>query len=127
MQVPEQDEIKKLKKKIQKLEKKNADIRNEMAVQRTFFANERTLIAYLRTAIALVAGGFAAIKLSQHLYIETTGIILMPLGLLLSLYSFVRFFKQQKLIRRQRESITPISQRHEELHEKQASRYDNLD
>ncbi len=127
MQDTVQAEIKKLQKKIKKLEKKNADIRDEMAVQRTIFANERTLMAYLRTAIALIAGGFAAIKLSQHPYMELLGIILMPLGLLLAIYSFMRYFNKQKLINRQRRDITPTSPHHEELHEKQASRYGNID
>jgi putative membrane protein len=127
MQGTEQAEIKKLRKKIKKLERKNSDIRDEMAVQRTIFANERTLMAYMRTAIALIAGGFAAIKLSQHPYMELIGIVLMPLGLLLALYSFIRYFNKQKLINRQKRDITPISPRHEELHEKQASRYGNID
>ncbi len=127
MQVSEKDEIKKLRKKIKKLEKKNADIRDEMAIQRTIFANERTLMAYLRTAIALIAGGFAAIKLSQHYYMELIGLTLMPMGLLLAVYSFIRYFKKQQLIKQQKQSITPISKHHDELYEKQASRYGNID
>ncbi|WP_299984246.1 DUF202 domain-containing protein [uncultured Pontibacter sp.] len=127
MQAPEQDEIKKLKKKIQKLEKKNSEIRDEMAIQRTIFANERTLMAYFRTAIALIAGGFAAIKFSQHVYMELIGLTLMPIGILLAVYSFVRYLNKQKLIQRHRQDYEPTSHHHEELHEKQASRYGNID
>ncbi|SIT89963.1 putative membrane protein [Pontibacter indicus] len=112
---------------MQKLEKKNTEIRDDMAVQRTIFANERTLMAYLRTAIALVAGGFAAIKLSHHVYMEFIGLTLMPLGVLMAVYSFVRYLNKQKLIRRHQQSFQSTSQHREELYEKQASRYGNID
>ena len=127
MPVQEQDEIKKLRKKIKKLEKKNAEIRDEMAIQRTIFANERTLMAYFRTAIALIAGGFAAIKFSQHVYMELIGFTLLPIGVLLAVYSFVRYLNKQKLIKSHRQDYQPTSHHHAELHEKQASRYGNVD
>ncbi|MBX0333817.1 DUF202 domain-containing protein [Pontibacter sp. HSC-14F20] len=127
MQAPEQDEIKKLKKKIQKLEKRNSEIRDEMAIQRTIFANERTLMAYFRTAIALIAGGFAAIKFSQLVYMELIGLTLLPIGVLLAVYSFVRYLNRQQLIKRHRQDYEPTSQHHEELYEKQSSRYGNAD
>ena len=97
-----------------------------MAIQRTIFANERTLMAYLRTAIALVAGGFAAIKLSHQVYMELIGFTLMPLGVLLATYSFVRYFRKQKLMNRHRQSYQPTSQHHEALYKKQALRYGNI-
>jgi putative membrane protein len=127
MQETEQDEINKIRKKLRKLEKKNSEIRDEMAIQRTIFANERTLMAYLRTAIALVAGGFAALKLSQHHYMEMLGVILMPVGIALAVYSFVRYFRKQKLIRRHLKDYSPTSQHRAELHEKESSRYGNTD
>lgn len=127
MQVPEQDEIKRLKKKLRKLEKKNTEIRDEMAIQRTIFANERTFMAYLRTAIALIAGGFAAIKFSHLVYMKLIGLTLMLLGVLLAVYSFVRYLKKQKLIKRHWQSYEPTSHHHEALYEKQASRHGNVD
>ncbi|MDX5422050.1 MAG: DUF202 domain-containing protein [Hymenobacteraceae bacterium] len=124
---PDKEKIRKLKKKLKQQEKKNAEIRDQMAIQRTIFANERTLMAYLRTAIAIIAGGFAAVKLSQHLYLEITGIILMPLGLGLAAYSFYRYLQQQKLIKKQREEYTHTSHKHAKLHEKEASGFGNVD
>ncbi|MEJ8757699.1 DUF202 domain-containing protein [Pontibacter sp. H259] len=124
---PEQEEIKRLKKKLKEQEKKNADIRGQMAIQRTIFANERTLMAYLRTAIALLAGGFAAIKLSQHAYLEVTGFILMGLGGGLTIYSFFRYFQKQRLIKKQRNEFMQTSSHHAEIHEKETSRYGNTD
>jgi uncharacterized membrane protein YidH (DUF202 family) len=124
---PEKEEIKKLKKKLKHQEQKNTEIRDQMAIQRTIFANERTLMAYLRTAIAIIGGGFAAIKLSQHTYMEMIGIVLMPVGLALAIYSFYRYFQKQKLIQQQREDYTHTSHHHAELHEKEVSRYGNFD
>ncbi len=124
---PEKEEIKRLKKKLKQQEKKNTEIRNEMAVQRTIFANERTLMAYLRTSIALLAGGVAAIKLSQHKYMGLLGLALITLGSGLTIYSFFRYFKKQKLIKRQQKEFTQTSHHHAAIHEKEASRYGNSD
>lgn len=124
---PKQEEIKKLKKKLKHQEKKNAEIRDQMAIQRTIFANERTLMAFLRTSITILAGGFAAIKLSQQIYIEVIGIIAMPLGLGLAVYSFYRYIQKQKLIERQREDYTHTSHVHADLHKKDPSDYGNID
>ncbi|MEJ8801321.1 YidH family protein [Pontibacter sp. H249] len=123
----EKAEIKKLKKKLKRQEKKNAEIRDQMAIQRTIFANERTLMAYLRTALAFAGGGFAALKLSQHVYMEAMGVVMMTIGTALTLYSFYRYFQKQQLIKRQREDYTHTSKYHEELHEKQASSFGNID
>jgi uncharacterized membrane protein YidH (DUF202 family) len=118
---PEQQEIKRLRKKLQQQERKNTEIRDQMAVQRTIFANERTLMAYLRTAIALIGGGFAAIKLSQHVYLEILGFLLMPLGVVLAGYSFARYLKKQKLIQRQIKEYIHTSHHHSVLLEKEIS------
>ncbi|MCX2742091.1 YidH family protein [Pontibacter anaerobius] len=127
MSASEQEEIRKLKKQLKKQERKNTEIRAQMAMQRTIFANERTLMAYLRTAIAIIGGGFAAVKLSQHLYMEVIGIIMMPVGVALTIYSFYRYFQKQKVIKAQREGYAHTSHLHDELHEKQASSYGNTD
>lgn len=124
---PEQEEIKKLKKKLKQQEKKNNEIRDQMAVQRTIFANERTLMAYLRTSLAIIGGGFAAIKLSKHIYMEIIGLVLMPIGLALAIYSLYRYVQKQKLINRQKEEFTQTSHHHAALQEKEASRYGNVD
>lgn len=124
---PEQEEIKRLKKKLKAQEKKNVEIRDQMAVQRTIFANERTLMAYLRTAIALLAGGIAAIKLSQHKYMGIIGFLLLALGGSLIIYSFYRYFKKQRLIRKQQKEFVQTSHHHAKIHEKEASGYGNVD
>ena len=121
------NELKRLKKKLKHQEKKNAEIRDQMAMQRTIFANERTLMAYLRTAIAIIGGGFAAIKLSHHMYMEVIGFVLMPAGLALAIYSFVRYLKQQKIIKKQRGDYVHTSHHHADLHEKEISGYGNID
>ncbi|GAB3194360.1 uncharacterized membrane protein YidH (DUF202 family) [Pontibacter aydingkolensis] len=127
MPYQEQEEIEKLKKKLKQQEKKNSEIRDQMAIQRTIFANERTLMAYMRTAIALLGGGFAAVKLSQDLYMEIIGLILMPAGLLLAIYSLYRYVQKQKLIERQREDYAHTSHHHAALHEKETSSYESTD
>ncbi|MHC2991974.1 hypothetical protein OB13_10380 [Pontibacter sp. HJ8] len=118
---PDQQEIKKLRRKLEIQERKNTEIRDQMAVQRTIFANERTLMAYLRTALALIGGGFAALKLSRHVYLEVTGFILMVLGVALAVYSFARYLKKQRLIQRQIKEYIHTSHHHSALLEQEIS------
>lgn len=113
---PDKEKIKKLKKKLKVQEKKNAEIRDHMAEQRTIFANERTLMAYLRTAMTVSVGGFAAVKLSDELYLQVIGVILIPTGIILAIYSFVRYRQKQKLIENHHQDYYPTSHEHERAH-----------
>jgi putative membrane protein len=115
MTYTEQEEIRKLKKKLKNQEKKNAEIRDQMSIQRAIFANERTLMAYLRTTIAMLGGGFVIVKLSQHLYMAIIGFVVMLAGVLLAVYSLYRYLQKQKRIDRQREEYTHTSHSHAEL------------
>ena len=117
----EQEKIKKLKKKLKIQEKKNAEIRDQMATQRTIFANERTLMAYLRTSITVIAGGLAALKFSNDLYLELAGATLLPIGVLLAVYSFVRYRSKQKLIEGHHQNYCPTSHEHDKMHDKNSS------
>jgi putative membrane protein len=118
MMMPDTDKetIKKLKKKLKVQEKKNTEIRDHMATQRTIFANERTLMAYLRTAITIMVGGFAAIKFSNDLYLEIIGIAIIPIGVILAIYSFMRYRNKQKLIEGHHQDYCPTSHHHEKVH-----------
>ncbi|WP_245756171.1 YidH family protein [Pontibacter chinhatensis] len=113
---PEKEKIKKLKKKLKIQEKKNAEIRDQMATQRTVFANERTLMAYLRTAMTVSAGGFVAIKLSDDVYLDVIGIMLIPVGIILAVYSFSRYRHKQKVIEGHHQDYRPTSHEHERAH-----------
>ena len=109
MPYPDKEKIKKLKKKLKVQEKKNAEVRDHMAEQRTIFANERTLMAYLRTAMTVTVGGFVAIKLSDDLYLDVIGMILIPIGIILAIYSFIRYRQKQKLIEGHHQNYSPTS------------------
>ena len=125
MAISEQDEIKKLKKQLKHQERKNAEIRDQMAVQRTIFANERTLMAYLRTSLAIVGGGFAALKFSEERYLDVLGLMAMPVGAILAIYSFYRYLHKQKLIKGQMKEYTHTSHHHAKIHEQEAAGYDH--
>jgi putative membrane protein len=113
----DKEKIQKLKKKLRVQEQKNAEIRDHMAAERTIFANERTLMAYLRTAMTISVGGFVAIKLSDDLYLEIIGIILIPLGVILGVYSFVRYRHKQRIIEGHHQNYCPTSHEHERAHD----------
>ncbi len=112
----DKEKIQKLKKKLKVQEQKNAEIRDHMAAERTIFANERTLMAYLRTAMTISVGGFVAIKLSDDLYLEIIGIILIPIGVVLGVYSFVRYRQKQRIIEGHHQNYCPTSHEHERAH-----------
>ncbi|MEJ8801320.1 YidH family protein [Pontibacter sp. H249] len=118
---PDKEKIKKLKKKLKIQEKKNAEIRDQMATQRTIFANERTLMAYLRTAMTVTVGGFVAIKFSDDLYLEIIGSILIPFGIVLGIYSFIRYRNKQRLIEGHHQSYSPTSHEHAKAHNAEKS------
>ncbi len=124
---PEQEEIKKLKKKLKEQQHKNSEIRDQMSMMRTSFSNERTLMAYIRTAIALLGGGFAAVKLSEEIYLEILGVGLMIAGILITIYSFYRYFMKKRLLRIQRKHYEETGQLHKIVKEKEASGYGNTD
>jgi putative membrane protein len=112
----DKETIRKLKKKLKVQEKKNTEIRDQMATQRTIFANERTLMAYLRTSVTIIAGGFAAIKFSDDVYLEVMGIALLPVGVILAIYSFMRYRNKQMLIEGHHKDYTPTSHEHSRVH-----------
>ncbi|GAB3194357.1 putative membrane protein [Pontibacter aydingkolensis] len=120
----DKEQIKKLKKKLKVQEKKNAEVRDHMATQRTIFANERTLMAYLRTAMTVSVGGFVAIKFSDDLYLEVIGMILIPIGIILAIYSFMRYRHKQKIIEGHHQDYCPTSHEHERTHA-ESSKYEN--
>ncbi|WP_299761037.1 DUF202 domain-containing protein [uncultured Pontibacter sp.] len=113
---PDKEKIKKLKKRLKVQEKKNAEIKYQMMAQRTIFANERTLMAYLRTAMTVSVGGFVAIKFSDDLYLKIIGVILIPIGVILAIYSFIRYKQKQKLIEEHHQDYCPTSHEHERQH-----------
>ncbi len=121
----EREKIKKLKKKLKVQEAKNAEIRDQMSVQRTIFANERTLMAYLRTSMTVSIGGFAAIKFSDDLYLEVIGAILIPIGIILAIYSFIRYRHKQNIIDNHHQNYCITSHEHELVHSKSSKGKDS--
>lgn len=66
------------------------------------FANERTFLAWIRTALALLAGGVAldAIDLSLHHGVQQVlAFLLVALGLLCALASWIRWAKAERSMR----------------------------
>ncbi|MBD1398898.1 DUF202 domain-containing protein [Pontibacter sp. JH31] len=122
----DKETIRKLKKKLKIQEKKNDEIRDYMAAQRTIFANERTLMAYLRTSMTISVGGFFAVKLSDDLYLEIIGGILIPFGIILGIYSFVRYRYKQKIIEGHHRDYNPTSHEHERAHNQDEAIHDHL-
>lgn len=67
------------------------------------FANERTFLAWLRTALALISGGVALDVIDLPLadgVQELLAIVLVLLGLVCSLASWVRWARAERAMRR---------------------------
>ena len=67
------------------------------------FANERTFLAWIRTALALLAGGIAldAIQLSISSTLkQALAALLVALGLLCAVVSWVRWARAERAMRR---------------------------
>ena len=68
------------------------------------FANERTFLAWIRTALALLAGGVAldAIRLSlPEALQQSLAALLVALGLVCALLSWLRWARAERAMRRQ--------------------------
>lgn len=66
------------------------------------FANERTFLAWIRTALALLAGGAAvdALNLPMGVWLQTTlASILVLLGLLCAIASWIRWSRAERAMR----------------------------
>ena len=65
---------------------------DELALERTKLANQRTLLAYSRTAIMIFATGITFLKiLAADRVLMITGLVLLPLSLLVFVYGFISF------------------------------------
>ena len=65
---------------------------DELAIERTKLANQRTLLAYSRTAIMIFATGITFLKiLADDPVLRITGLVLIPLSILIFVYGFVSY------------------------------------
>ncbi len=62
-----------------------------LAIVRTELANRRTLLSYLNTANALFGSGAGLLKLSGSNRLETIGIILMPVSVVVAIIGVVDY------------------------------------
>jgi len=101
----------------------NEIIRPENA--REHLANERTLLAWIRTSIGIMAFGFVVVKFSlfvkqislllgknasipsQHGYSSVVGILLVALGAIILLFSYIKYKQTEKQLNNQ--SFKPSS------------------
>ena len=73
--------------------------RTNLATERTNFANERTFMAYARTAFAMVVVGLTMLEFFDRERYRLLSLALIPLGVAVAIFGFVRFWKKRKLIR----------------------------
>ncbi len=87
--------------------KKNTDINvtqklslsDELALERTSLANERTFLAFLRTGLALIIAGASIMELSNVQWFLLVGMASIPIGGLVVILGFIRFFRVRKILR----------------------------
>ena len=79
--------------------RKFARKRTNLATERTNFANERTFMAYARTAFAMVVVGLTMLEFFDRERYRLLSLALIPLGIAVAIFGFVRFWKKRKLIR----------------------------
>jgi putative membrane protein len=79
-------------------EKANIEIRDSLAIERTKFANERTFLAYMRTAMGLVLAGFSLIQFFHDQIYSWLGVLLIPVGIILSIIGLKKFVAKRKQI-----------------------------
>lgn len=100
---------------MEKLKDKNIDNKQDA---REHLANERTLLAWMRTSIAIMAFGFVVVKFSlfirqislllgkntsipQHGYSSVIGILLVAVGAIILVLSYVKYKQTEKQLSNQ--------------------------
>ncbi|MEP7197809.1 MAG: DUF202 domain-containing protein [Saprospiraceae bacterium] len=102
---------------MEELENKEKDLDNTIIKQqnaREHLANERTLLAWIRTSIGIMAFGFVVVKFSlfikqislllgkttilppQHGYSSMIGILLVVVGAIVLLFSYIKYKQTEK-------------------------------
>lgn len=88
-----------MKKKILIINMKEQHTRRDyLAQDRTHLANERTILAYWRTALAFLLLGAFLIKFIPSIYSTTLAFISLFFGIVLFIYSIVRYLKYKAKI-----------------------------
>ena len=65
--------------------------RDRMDAVRTKLANERTILAYMRTALTFIIAGLTFVKFFHNIYIEITGWIFIPVGVITMVLGIYRY------------------------------------
>ena len=90
----------------ERFEHKELALRDELAIDRTILANERTALAYFRSALTLVIVGLTFIHFFEKGFLLSLGIFLIPFGLAVGTFGFVRCRKMSRSISMIRESLS---------------------
>ncbi len=76
-------------------------IQQKLAAHRNLLAAERTILAYIRTALGFGAVGFSMLKFfGDSLLYQVLGWVFLPMGLIISVIGFWRYFQSRRLIAR---------------------------
>ena len=68
-------------------------------LKRNRLANERTLLAYLRYSLTLVIAGFTLINFFRENLCVWVGVVLVPVGVVVTVGGWFRFRSRQRRIR----------------------------
>jgi putative membrane protein len=81
-------------------------LRDHLAVSRSALANQRTLQSYVRTSLAMFVAGLSFLRLELFRAIEfrILGVIMIPTGIVLFLYGYVRYRRMVRHLEAVRES-----------------------
>lgn len=74
--------------------------RDWLAIERTKLANERTFLAYFRTFLVLLGTGVTIIKLEMFSDIESFGIILVNVSIIILAIGSFRLIRVKRKIRK---------------------------
>ena len=80
-------------------------LRDELAIDRTILANERTVMAYFRSSLTLIIVGVTFLHFADKGALPYLGFALIPFGLAVGVFGFIRYRKMNQAIRAIRASL----------------------
>jgi putative membrane protein len=83
------------------MNKEEMTLRDHLAVSRSVLANERTLQSYVRTSLAMFVAGlsFLRLELFKALEFRVLGVIMIPTGIVLFFYGYVKYRRMAQHLR----------------------------
>lgn len=77
-----------------------AETRTALSYARTMMAAERTLLSFSTAGLSLIAGGIGLIGATDKVLLDTTGKMLIPIGIIVWIRGIHKYFHTRRMLKK---------------------------